>query len=160
MSPSKEQCHFETVRVACQWMDRMENTTTDPTCIQNFPCVRFRRFCWTTMADGPPLIAGTLQTDPRSGGLKRSSGVHVLPEVATGECVHPSIHPYGSPRLSLSLSLSRFTLSVHTQRTTVQQQDKHALGISLQLCLAHEPALLCLKSIHNHHYYSQFQFGP
>ena len=32
-----------------------------------------------TMA--PPMIAGTLQTDPRSGGLKRSSGVNVLPEV-------------------------------------------------------------------------------
>ena len=29
-----------------------------------------------------PEIAGTLQTDPRSGGVKRSSGVNVLPEVA------------------------------------------------------------------------------
>lgn len=28
------------------------------------------------------MIAGTLQTDPRSGGIKRSSGVQVLPEVA------------------------------------------------------------------------------
>ena len=28
------------------------------------------------------MIAGTLQTDPRSGGLKRSSGVNILPEVA------------------------------------------------------------------------------
>ena len=28
------------------------------------------------------MIAGTLQTDPRSGGVKRSSGVNVLPEVA------------------------------------------------------------------------------
>ena len=28
------------------------------------------------------MIAGTLQTDPRSGGIKRSSGVNVLPEVA------------------------------------------------------------------------------
>ena len=27
-------------------------------------------------------IAGTLQTDPRSGGIKKSSGVQVLPEVA------------------------------------------------------------------------------
>ena len=119
MSPSKEQCHFETVRVACQWMDRMENTTTDPTCIQNFPCVRFRRFCGTTMADGPPLIAGTLQTDPRSGGLKRSSGVHVLPEVATGECVHPSIHPSihmaVHVSLSLSLSLSLYSFSPYSK---------------------------------------------
>ena len=29
-----------------------------------------------------PEIAGTLQTDPRSGGVKRSSGVNVLPIVA------------------------------------------------------------------------------
>lgn len=28
------------------------------------------------------MIAGTLQTDPRSGGIKRSSGVQVLPEVS------------------------------------------------------------------------------
>ncbi|KAL7557392.1 hypothetical protein ACA910_001375 [Epithemia clementina (nom. ined.)] len=28
------------------------------------------------------MIAGTLQTDPRSGGIKKSSGVKVLPEVA------------------------------------------------------------------------------
>lgn len=28
-----------------------------------------------------PIIAGTLQTDPRSGGVKRSSGVNVLPPV-------------------------------------------------------------------------------
>ena len=28
------------------------------------------------------MIAGTLQTDPRSGGIKRSSGVNVLPVVA------------------------------------------------------------------------------
>jgi hypothetical protein len=28
------------------------------------------------------MIAGTLQTDPRSGGIKRSSGVNVLPSVA------------------------------------------------------------------------------
>jgi hypothetical protein len=32
-----------------------------------------------------PVVAGTLQTDPRSGGLKRSSGVNVLPSVAEGE---------------------------------------------------------------------------
>lgn len=30
----------------------------------------------------PPTIAGTLQTDPRSGGIKRSSGVNVLPNVS------------------------------------------------------------------------------
>jgi Cofilin/tropomyosin-type actin-binding protein len=30
----------------------------------------------------PTIIAGTLQTDPRSGGIKKSSGVKVLPEVA------------------------------------------------------------------------------
>jgi len=29
-----------------------------------------------------PTLAGTMQTDPRSGGLKRSSGVNVLPSVA------------------------------------------------------------------------------
>lgn len=29
-----------------------------------------------------PAIAGTLQTDPRSGGIKKSSGVNVLPVVA------------------------------------------------------------------------------
>mmetsp|Transcript_10270 Transcript_10270/g.24505 ORF Transcript_10270/g.24505 Transcript_10270/m.24505 type:complete len:158 (-) Transcript_10270:363-836(-) len=29
----------------------------------------------------PPTVAGTLQTDPRSGGIKRSSGVNVLPSV-------------------------------------------------------------------------------
>eukprot|EP00339_Tiarina_fusa_P030092 CAMPEP_0117014148 /NCGR_PEP_ID=MMETSP0472-20121206/11533_1 /TAXON_ID=693140 ORGANISM="Tiarina fusus, Strain LIS" /NCGR_SAMPLE_ID=MMETSP0472 /ASSEMBLY_ACC=CAM_ASM_000603 /LENGTH=147 /DNA_ID=CAMNT_0004717637 /DNA_START=114 /DNA_END=557 /DNA_ORIENTATION=- len=28
-----------------------------------------------------PIIAGTMQTDPRSGGVKRSSGVNVLPVV-------------------------------------------------------------------------------
>lgn len=31
-----------------------------------------------------PIVAGTLQTDPRSGGIKRSSGVVVLPSVAEG----------------------------------------------------------------------------
>ena len=31
-----------------------------------------------------PMVAGTMQTDPRSGGVKRSSGVNVLPEVAEG----------------------------------------------------------------------------
>ena len=31
-----------------------------------------------------PAIAGTLQTDPRSGGVKKSSGVKVLPIVAEG----------------------------------------------------------------------------
>lgn len=30
----------------------------------------------------PPIIAGTLQTDPRSGGIKRSSGVNVLSTVS------------------------------------------------------------------------------
>ena len=30
----------------------------------------------------PPILAGTLQTDPRSGGLKRTSGVQIDPEVA------------------------------------------------------------------------------
>ncbi|GAX23578.1 hypothetical protein FisN_12Hh143 [Fistulifera solaris] len=34
------------------------------------------------MSKAPPMLAGTLQTDPRSGGLKRSSGVNVLPLVA------------------------------------------------------------------------------
>ena len=29
-----------------------------------------------------PAVAGTMQTDPRSGGVKRSSGVNVLPSVA------------------------------------------------------------------------------
>lgn len=33
------------------------------------------------------MIAGTLQTDPRSGGVKRSSGVNVLPSVAEGACL-------------------------------------------------------------------------
>ena len=28
-----------------------------------------------------PMVAGTMQTDPRSGGVKRSSGVNVLPLV-------------------------------------------------------------------------------
>jgi hypothetical protein len=32
-----------------------------------------------------PIIAGTLQTDPRSGGVKKSSGVKVLPIVDEGE---------------------------------------------------------------------------
>jgi hypothetical protein len=36
------------------------------------------------MAEAPPVVAGTLQTDPRSGGIKRSSGVNVLPIVAEG----------------------------------------------------------------------------
>lgn len=29
-----------------------------------------------------PAVAGTMQTDPRSGGIKRSSGVNVLPSVS------------------------------------------------------------------------------
>ena len=29
-----------------------------------------------------PVVAGTMQTDPRSGGVKRSSGVNVQPSVA------------------------------------------------------------------------------
>ncbi|VEU33406.1 unnamed protein product [Pseudo-nitzschia multistriata] len=31
-----------------------------------------------------PAVAGTMQTDPRSGGVKRSSGVNVLPSVVEG----------------------------------------------------------------------------
>jgi hypothetical protein len=38
----------------------------------------------STMATKPTIIAGTLQSDPRSGGIKKSSGVKVLPEVAEG----------------------------------------------------------------------------
>mmetsp|Transcript_16410 Transcript_16410/g.33831 ORF Transcript_16410/g.33831 Transcript_16410/m.33831 type:complete len:153 (-) Transcript_16410:298-756(-) len=30
----------------------------------------------------PPTLAGTMQTDPRSGGVKRKSGVNVLPCVS------------------------------------------------------------------------------
>ena len=30
------------------------------------------------------ILAGTLQTDPRSGGIKRSSGVNVMPSIAEG----------------------------------------------------------------------------
>jgi hypothetical protein len=30
------------------------------------------------------ILAGTMQTDPRSGGLKRSSGVNVMPSIAEG----------------------------------------------------------------------------
>ena len=36
------------------------------------------------MMSKAPMIAGTMQTDPRSGGLKRSSGVTVLPIVDEG----------------------------------------------------------------------------
>lgn len=36
------------------------------------------------MSKAPP-IAGTLQTDPRSGGQTKKSGVNPLPEVAAGE---------------------------------------------------------------------------
>jgi hypothetical protein len=32
-----------------------------------------------------PIIAGTLQTDARSGGIKKSSGVIVLPIVGESE---------------------------------------------------------------------------
>lgn len=35
-----------------------------------------------------PLIAGTMQTDPRSGGVKRSSGVNVLPIVTEGSWIN------------------------------------------------------------------------
>lgn len=31
------------------------------------------------------ILAGTMQTDPRSGGIKRSSGVNVMPSIAEGE---------------------------------------------------------------------------
>jgi hypothetical protein len=41
-----------------------------------------------------PVVAGTLQTDPRSGGLKRSSGVNVLPSVAEGEFVSCTSIPF------------------------------------------------------------------
>ena len=34
------------------------------------------------MATPPPILAGTLQTDPRSGGLQRTSGVQIDPAVA------------------------------------------------------------------------------
>jgi hypothetical protein len=30
------------------------------------------------------ILAGTLQTDPRSGGIKRSSGVNVMPSIGEG----------------------------------------------------------------------------
>jgi Cofilin/tropomyosin-type actin-binding protein len=31
------------------------------------------------------ILAGTMQTDPRSGGIKRSSGVNVMPAIAEGK---------------------------------------------------------------------------
>lgn len=34
------------------------------------------------------MIAGTLQTDPRSGGIKRNSDVNVLPIVAESKFLH------------------------------------------------------------------------
>jgi hypothetical protein len=34
-----------------------------------------------------PIIAGTLQTDARSGGIKKSSGVIVLPIVGESEYI-------------------------------------------------------------------------
>jgi hypothetical protein len=37
--------------------------------------------------DSNTMLAGTLQTDPRSGGLKRSSGVNVHAIVAESEFV-------------------------------------------------------------------------
>ena len=43
----------------------------------------FLRSSWQIVST---MIAGTLQTDPRSGGIKKSSGVKVLPAVAEGEC--------------------------------------------------------------------------
>ena len=44
------------------------------------------------MASKPaPIIAGTLQTDPRSGGIKRSSGVNVLPVVAESKSLRLSL---------------------------------------------------------------------
>ena len=44
-------------------------------------------------ADPLPLVAGTLQTDPRSGGIKRSSGVNVLPIVAESEFYRSTVCP-------------------------------------------------------------------
>ena len=44
-------------------------------------------------ADPLPLVAGTLQTDPRSGGIKRSSGVNVLPIVAESKFYRSTICP-------------------------------------------------------------------
>ncbi len=38
-----------------------------------------------------PIIAGTMQTDPRSGGVKRSSGVNVLPIVNEGKVGHSAM---------------------------------------------------------------------
>jgi hypothetical protein len=40
-----------------------------------------------TMASKAPIIAGTLQTDARSGGIKKSSGVIVLPIVGESEYI-------------------------------------------------------------------------
>jgi hypothetical protein len=37
------------------------------------------------MATKPTIIAGTLQTDARSGGIKKSSGVIVLPIIGESE---------------------------------------------------------------------------
>ena len=46
------------------------------------------------------MVAGTMQTDPRSGGVKRSSGVNVLPAVAEGQWVE-----HGKPLLSCFFNL-------------------------------------------------------
>lgn len=44
--------------------------------------------------DKNTVIAGTLQTDPRSGGLKRSSGVNVLPVVAESRYCNTLFTPF------------------------------------------------------------------
>lgn len=41
--------------------------------------------CAMTPSPSVPLVAGTLQSDPRSGGIKKSSGVNVLPIVKESE---------------------------------------------------------------------------
>ena len=48
------------------------------------------------------MIAGTLQTDPRSGGIKRSSGVNVLPIVAQSEFLRRILLLLARPELALS----------------------------------------------------------
>ena len=55
-----------------------------------------------------PMVAGTMQTDPRSGGVKRSSGVNVLPAVAEGQWVEhakPLLSCFFNLLLSLMISM-------------------------------------------------------
>ncbi len=74
------------------------------------------------------ILAGTLQTDPRSGGIKRSSGVNVMPSIAEGMKISVSASNKRGPPIpnnsaNVKISSLRLFLSLSLAWTEIRDNN-------------------------------------